>query len=74
MNCYILTKLGKSIVETASTADMQNEDMRVLEYFAQAPRYKATDIQLDRAFDGGHIIAEKLVEKNLLVRLTPKDR
>ena len=74
MDVFILTKLGKSIVETASTADMQNEDMRVLEFFAQSPRYKNTDISLDRNFDGGHLIAEKLVEKNLLVRLTPKDR
>lgn len=72
MDVYILTKLGRSIVETATSRDMEDEDMRVLEYFSQAPRYKATGDQLDRFVDSGHLIAEKLVEKNLLVRLTPK--
>jgi hypothetical protein len=74
MDVYILTKLGKGVVETATSKDMENEDMRVLEYFSQTPRYRATSDQLDRIYDGGHLIAEKLVEKNLLVRLTPKDK
>jgi len=59
-------------VESATSKDMENEDMRVLELFSQSPHYKLTDIALDRYVDGGHLIAEKLVEKNLLVRLTPK--
>jgi len=73
MRLWSLTKLGKQLVDSRTSASAASEeerdDLRVLE-FVRDRGYRATDDEINFAVDGAPYISKRLQRKGLIVELT----
>lgn len=73
MRLWSITKLGKQIVDSrtsaAAASEEERDDLKVLE-FVRDRGYRATDDEINFAVDGASYVVKRLQRKGLLIELT----